>query len=93
MILHVRNKLTLITKLIQVPNQNPIQPFPQVPSDIEREREREGGLALDAATMPPPSAENATFRTLPPSDSHCHGVLLLHAACTALSVLPPPISG
>ena len=60
---------------------------------ILREREREGGLALDAATMPPPSAENATFRTLPPSDSHCHGVLLLHAACTALSVLPPPIFG
>ena len=57
-------------------------------------REREGGLALDATAMPPPSLKMVTScLMLPPSDSHCHGGLLLHAACSALPVLPPPISG
>ena len=78
MILHLRNKLTLS------------KPHSTIPHLILKcTREREGGLVLDVAVMLPPSTENGDLLlTLPPSNSHCHGNLLL----IALIVLPPPIS-
>ena len=41
----------------------------------------------------PPLKMVTSYLTLPPSNSHCDGGLLLYAACTALPVLPPPIFG
>ena len=41
----------------------------------------------------PPLKMVTSCLTLPPSNSHYHSNLLIHAICTALSILPPSISG
>ena len=91
MILHIRNKLTLIPKLIQVPNQNPIYPFPHLILRCIRER-RWPSLRCQLRCRLPPLKMVTYCLTLPPSNNHHHGGLLLHTAYTALLVLPPHIS-